>query len=108
MFGAIVNIFRLARAGVTLAWHGVHFLPDGPDAPAPARWLRRLTAPFRHRSDGRGERLSRALTALGPSYIKLGQFLATRRDIIGPELAGDLALLQDKLAHQDNLSQYPR
>jgi ubiquinone biosynthesis protein len=98
MFGAIVNIFRLARAGVTLAWHGVHFLPDGPDAPAPARWLRRLTAPFRRRSDGRGERLSRALTALGPSYIKLGQFLATRRDIIGPELAGDLALLQDKLA----------
>jgi ubiquinone biosynthesis protein len=98
MFGAVVNLFRLTRAGVTLAWHGVHLLPDGPEAPAPARLLRRLTAPFRRKREGQSKRLSNALTALGPSYIKLGQFLATRRDIIGPELAGDLALLQDKLA----------
>jgi ubiquinone biosynthesis protein len=34
---------------------------------------------------------------LGPSYIKLGQFLATRDDIIGRELAADLATLQDRL-----------
>ena len=38
-----------------------------------------------------------ALTSLGPSYIKLGQFLATRADLIGPELAADLRHLQDKL-----------
>ena len=38
-----------------------------------------------------------ALTSLGPSYIKLGQFLATRADLIGPELAGDLRHLQDRL-----------
>src|SRR5262249_18350238 len=38
-----------------------------------------------------------ALTSLGPSYIKLGQFLATRSDLIGPELARDLGHLQDKL-----------
>jgi ubiquinone biosynthesis protein len=38
-----------------------------------------------------------ALTSLGPSYIKLGQFLATRADLIGPELASDLRHLQDKL-----------
>ena len=42
-------------------------------------------------------RLSTALTSLGPSYIKLGQFLATRDDIIGRELAADLATLQDRL-----------
>lgn len=44
-----------------------------------------------------GERLASALAALGPAYIKLGQFLATRPDIIGPELADDLTSLQDKL-----------
>jgi len=97
MFGAIVNIFRLGRAGVTLAWHGVHLLPDGPDAPPPIRLLRRLTAPLRDARKGRKVRLAKALTALGPSYIKLGQFFATRRDIIGPDLAGDLVQLQDKL-----------
>ena len=42
-------------------------------------------------------KLSTALTSLGPSYIKLGQFLATRDDIIGRELAADLATLQDRL-----------
>ena len=42
-------------------------------------------------------RISSALASLGPSYIKLGQFLATRGDVIGPELAGDLGHLQDKM-----------
>ncbi len=97
MLSAFINLFRLGRAGVTLAWHGVHILPDDLDTPAPARLLRRVTAPLRDPRKGRQKRLSQALTALGPSYIKLGQFLATRRDIIGPELARDLAHLQDKL-----------
>ena len=44
-----------------------------------------------------GERLASALTELGPSYIKLGQFLATRPDVITPALARDLAKLQDRL-----------
>ena len=53
-------------------------------------------APFRA-GEPREARLSSALTSLGPSYIKLGQFLATRPDVIGPDLAGELALLQDNL-----------
>jgi ubiquinone biosynthesis protein len=97
MFSAVINLFRLARAGTMLAWHGVHFLPDGPDLPAPARLLRRIFVPYRKRQRSRPDRLSNALTALGPSYVKLGQFLATRRDAIGAELADDLAKLQDKL-----------
>ena len=44
-----------------------------------------------------GERLSKALQELGPAYIKLGQTLATRPDIVGDELADDLAHLQDRL-----------
>src|SRR4029078_1334668 len=38
-----------------------------------------------------------ALTRLGPSYVKLGQFLATRPDVVGVQLARDLEALQDKM-----------
>lgn len=44
-----------------------------------------------------GQRLADALVELGPSFIKLGQLLSTRSDLIGDEFARDLALLQDKL-----------
>ncbi len=97
MFGAVINLFRLGRAGLTLLWHGVHVLPAPSDAPAPLRLAHRLLAPLRRNRRGQPDRLSGALASLGPSYIKLGQFLATRRDVIGPELAGDLGKLQDKL-----------
>ena len=43
-------------------------------------------------------RLSAALTRLGPTYVKLGQFLATRPDVVGPALARDLESLQDRMA----------
>ncbi len=44
-----------------------------------------------------GEKLCDALEGMGTTFIKLGQFLATRPDIIGAELAKDLEKLQDKL-----------
>ena len=44
-----------------------------------------------------GEKLCDALEGMGTTFIKLGQFLATRPDIIGEQLANDLAKLQDKL-----------
>ena len=44
-----------------------------------------------------GERLSRSLESMGTTFIKLGQFLATRPDIIGEELSKRLENLQDKL-----------
>ena len=44
------------------------------------------------------ERLPRALARLGPSYVKLGQFLATRPDVVGDDIALDLAMLQDQMA----------
>ncbi|MBE8190881.1 MAG: 2-polyprenylphenol 6-hydroxylase [Alphaproteobacteria bacterium] len=45
----------------------------------------------------RREDLVTRIAALGPSYIKLGQFLSTRADMIGATLAADLAHLQDRL-----------
>ena len=44
-----------------------------------------------------GEKLSDALQDMGTTFIKLGQFLATRPDIIGDKVAKDLEKLQDKL-----------
>ena len=44
-----------------------------------------------------GEKLCDALEGMGTTFIKLGQFLATRPDIIGNDLAQDLEKLQDKL-----------
>jgi ubiquinone biosynthesis protein len=64
-------------------------------APTFTKLLRRVV-PVRR--DGRpGQKLARAFTALGPSFIKLGQFLATRADLIGEEMASDLSELQDRL-----------
>jgi ubiquinone biosynthesis protein len=97
------NLFRLARAGIVLAQHGVRLVPRGMKAPIAlqlAHWavwpIAVLTAPFR-KVQNEKVRVANALTYLGPSYIKLGQFLATRADLIGEELAGDLSHLQDKL-----------
>ncbi|QIM67390.1 ubiquinone biosynthesis regulatory protein kinase UbiB [Mannheimia granulomatis] len=50
-----------------------------------------------HKDKEYGVRLRLALQELGPVWIKLGQMLATRRDLFAPELADQLALLQDKV-----------
>ncbi len=69
------------------------------DAPLRVRLARRLFtlgAP-RYQAETRGRKLSDRIRKLGPTYIKLGQFLATRPDIIGPTMAKDLTFLQDRL-----------
>ena len=62
-----------------------------------ALWLlgRPLVAEARSRRPG--EKLAAAFQALGPSFVKLGQALSVRSDLVGEELAADLAQLQDRL-----------
>ena len=50
-----------------------------------------------NQSKSTGEKLCNSLESMGPTFIKLGQFLATRPDIIGEEIAKSLEKLQDKL-----------
>src|SRR5262249_23885097 len=103
MASTISNILRLGRAGVVLAQHGVRFVPVGMKVPFELHVARALTLPVRlvtwpfRMGRPKEARVAAAPTSLGPSYIKLGQFLATRADLIGPELASDLRHLQDKL-----------
>ena len=99
MFKSFAMIGRLLRSGRVLGAHGVLPPPEWNDlAPPQAKLLKYIFPKSSAEAHGRsGERLARALTKLGPSYIKMGQFLATRPDVIGPEIARDLAELQDRL-----------
>ena len=99
----LTNVWRLARAGLTLVQFGVRLVPKGATEPLALRLVRYATAPARlvtwplRLSVPKNRRMAAALTRLGPSYIKLGQFLATRADVIGEPLAAELRSLQDQL-----------
>ena len=62
-----------------------------------ALWLFPLRWIYRAR-DNQGRRLRLALEALGPVFIKFGQILSTRRDLLPEEMAVELAYLQDRVA----------
>lgn len=93
-------LFRLAHLGWVMAREGVvSALPD-EGLPPLARFAKSavgLLARNRAKDSARSDNLARAVERLGPSYIKIGQFLATRPDVVGNDFAADLALLQDRL-----------
>lgn len=84
----------MAREGV----FSLANLPDLPAGPRLAIGMARLLERRSVKAKSAELRLSDALNRLGPSYVKLGQFLATRADVVGKEAARDLAALQDRLA----------
>ena len=96
------NIWRLIRTGATFERTGaMDVVLQAMEAPARLRFAARLLGwPFKWlglRGDPALPPVTRALTALGPAYIKFGQILSTRPDIVGDELAEQLKYLQDKL-----------
>ena len=96
----ITNAARLAHAGFVLARYDALLPPDQVSkAPWLVRAVMKLTQLGAKESlqGGQHNRLTSALSKLGPSYIKLGQFLATRPDVIGAKRAFELKALQDKL-----------
>jgi len=93
--------FRLARVGWVLVREGVVSALPTQDMPPVVGVIKTLAEPlarFRAKKQARSERLTRAVDRLGPSYVKIGQFLATRPDVVGVDWAIDLALLQDRMA----------
>ena len=99
MFSEIRYSFALLRAGRTLAAYDALLTPEQV---AQLPWAARVSlsiAKFGTRKPEKdGERaVAAALSSLGPSYIKLGQFLATRPDLVGPHRAFELKALQDRL-----------
>ena len=96
------NIWRLIRTGATLERTGaMGVVLDAFDAPAHLRLTAHILGwPFKWlglKGDLDMPPAPRALTALGPAYIKFGQVLSTRPDVVGDELAKQLTVLQDKL-----------
>ncbi|MEP5731364.1 MAG: 2-polyprenylphenol 6-hydroxylase [Sulfitobacter sp.] len=96
------NIWRLVRTGATLERTGaMQVVLDAYEAPPALRFVARaLGLPFKwlgYKGDPDMPPATRALTALGPAYIKFGQVLSTRPDVVGDELAVQLRVLQDKL-----------
>jgi ubiquinone biosynthesis protein len=93
--------FRLARAGWVLVREGVVAALPGDQLTGMPKFGWRVAKLFtrrRARKSVRSDRLANAVARLGPSYVKLGQFLATRPDVVGDDIALDLALLQDSMA----------
>jgi ubiquinone biosynthesis protein len=98
VIGDLVHLARNLRAGFVLAREGALALIDPSPLPPAARAMIRLGRLLERPGAGDGvARLSKALTRLGPSYVKFGQFLATRPDIVGVAAARDLESLQDRM-----------
>jgi len=97
------SLLRAVRIGRVLLRYR---LDDLLDDTAAERWLR-LMRPFVPRASAaiadlpRGARLRLALQELGPIFVKFGQILSTRRDLVPPDIAVELTLLQDRVAPFD-------
>jgi len=96
------NLWRLIRIGATLERNGaMGVVLDAFRAPPRLRVAARVLGwPFRwlgYAGDPALPPAPRALTAMGPAYIKFGQALSTRPDVVGETLADQLRYLQDKL-----------
>ena len=100
MLRDLVQLGRLCGIGLILARHDAMFVAERLPVPAVLLALGRLCARLLRRGDlpaRPGERLALALTALGPTFIKTGQALSVRPDLVGKELAEDLGGLRDRL-----------
>src|SRR5579871_1435281 len=100
MAGTLAALFRMAGAAVTLARAGAFAYVDPAPLPGGPAFLVGLLRRLERDRGGedRAERLTAALNRLGPSYVKLGQFLATRPDIVGQDAALALGRLRDEIA----------
>jgi ubiquinone biosynthesis protein len=87
----LVRLARLLRIFAIGLRFGLHeFVPRYSRS-----WIVRLLARRRH--EPRGQRLREALETLGPIYVKFGQVLSTRRDLVPLDIADELARLQDRV-----------
>lgn len=90
---------RLYRIISILLEQGIDELVPARYQPWPGRLARRslFWLKNQHQELSRGARIRLAFEALGPIFIKFGQMLSTRRDLLPPDIAEELALLQDRV-----------
>ncbi len=92
-------LLRLVQINVVLLRHGLDEVLFATRWFRPFRFLRLFMpwAWFRRRQQPRGERIRLALEDLGPIFVKFGQIISTRRDLLPPDIAAELARLQDNV-----------
>ena len=94
MMWKFLRVIKIARIAVR---YGIDEIAmSGLRVPRTARFIEALLF-WRDLSAPRGERLRKALEDLGPIFVKFGQVLSTRRDLMPPDLADELAKLQDRV-----------
>ncbi|NMH60289.1 ubiquinone biosynthesis regulatory protein kinase UbiB [Alteromonas ponticola] len=94
-----MRIVRLYQINKVLLQHGLDELIPGRWQPWYARVMRKCIFWIRnkHKHEPAGVRITLALQSLGPVFVKFGQMLSTRRDLLPPDIANELAMLQDKV-----------
>ena len=93
-------VLRLLDIQRVLLRHGLDEVVSQAHLFRPVRFLFYLspTMWFRRRSSGpRGQRIREALEELGPIYVKFGQSVSTRQDLLPPDIGAELAKLQDQV-----------
>ncbi|MBC3880992.1 ubiquinone biosynthesis regulatory protein kinase UbiB [Undibacterium sp. LX40W] len=97
----ILNSLRLFKIVRIVLQYGIDEIAmSGLRVPRTAKFIQTVLF-WRDLSAPRGERLRRALEELGPIFVKFGQVLSTRRDLMPPDVADELALLQDRVPSFD-------
>ena len=92
------QIYRLLHISQVLARHGLDDLILATHLFRPVRYIKVLMPwTWVSRRASRGERIRRSLEDLGPIFVKFGQILSTRRDLLPDDIALELAKLQDQV-----------
>ncbi len=92
-------VFRLIHISWVLVLHGLDEIVLKTHLFRPIRYLV-IFSPYywlKKESDPRGVRIRRALEDLGPIYVKFGQALSTRKDLLPDDIADELVKLQDRV-----------
>jgi ubiquinone biosynthesis protein len=98
MIHATRQFLRLLRISAILAKYRLDELLNAAHLYRPMRWVHNVLPVRRDVADlPRGARLRLALQELGPVYVKFGQILSTRRDLLPSDIANELSLLQDQV-----------
>jgi ubiquinone biosynthesis protein len=92
-----MKLLRLTRILYIGLRYGLDEFFLGHERVRALRWLIRFILFWRRLHEPRAVRLRRALEALGPVFVKFGQMLSTRRDLIPLDIANELARLQDRV-----------
>ncbi|HWP17742.1 MAG TPA: ubiquinone biosynthesis regulatory protein kinase UbiB [Burkholderiaceae bacterium] len=91
------RLLRLLYIGLTVLRYGLDELALSSMRQPWMRMLSRVVTIGRRLDAPRGVRLRVALERLGPIFVKFGQVLSTRRDLLPPDVADELAKLQDRV-----------